>query len=143
MKLTSNADKVAKRVQAWSKNVTPEIARATLEAATTVVGTAKREAPSASGRLRRSITYQVAGTARYIVAAHVPYDAVVQKGITDPVVIRPVNKKALFWKGAAHPFASVQQKKRKGNPYMTRARERSQPQIAAIAARAGVRIVAR
>lgn len=141
MKLTTNADKIAKRVQGWSKNVTPAIARATLESATVLVGAAKREAPRKSGRLGRSIAYQVAGEARYIVQANVPYDAAVQKGITNPVVIRPVNKKALFWKGAAHPFASVQQKKRKGNPYMTRAREKSQSQLDAIAARAGARIV--
>lgn len=143
MKLTSNAAAVAKRVNSWAKNVGPEIARATLESATVLTAAAKREAPSRSGRLRRSITYQAGGEARYIVAANVPYDTAVQRGINDPVVIRPVTKKALFWKGAAHPFASVQQKKRKGNPYMTRARERSKAQLDAIAARAGARIVTR
>jgi len=143
VKLTSNADAIAARVAGWSQAIGPELAKATLECATTLVAAAKREAPVKSGRLRRSITYQVGGEARYIVSPNVPYATAVHEGITDPVIIRPTTKKALFWKGALHPVKSVKQKARKGNPFMRRALDTSRAQLDAIAARAGARIVTR
>jgi len=142
VKLSSNADKVAKRVQAWSKNITPELARATLEVATTITANAKREAPAATGRLRRSISYVAGGEARYIVSPNVPYAVPVHQG-SRPHVIRPVRAKALFWKGALHPVRVVNHPGTKGNPFMQRGLSASQAQIRQIVARTGARIVAR
>ena len=142
MRLSSNADKVAKRVQAWSKNVGPELARATLEVATTITANAKREAPAATGRLRRSISYVAGGEARYIVAPNVPYAVPVHEG-SRPHVIRPTRAKALFWRGALHPVRVVNHPGNKGNPFMTRGLAASLPTIRQIVERCGHTIVTR
>jgi len=142
MKLTSNADVIAKRVQGWSANVGTELATATLECATVLTAAAKREAPVRSGRLRRSISYQAGGQGSYVVSTNVPYAVDVHEG-TRPHIIRPVNKRALAWKGMRHPVKLVHHPGTRGNPFMTRALSTSHAQITAIAARAGARIVVR
>lgn len=142
MKLSSNADKVAKRISAWSKNVGPELARATLEVATVITANAKREAPAATGRLRRSISYVAGGEARYIVSPNVPY-AVPVHGGARPHTIRPTRAKALFWRGALHPVRVVNHPGTKANPFMTRGLAASQPTIRQIVERCGHQIVTR
>lgn len=47
-----------------------------------------------------------------------PYARAVHDG-RPALTIRPKKKKALYWKGAAHPVKAVHQKARKGNPYFT------------------------
>lgn len=142
LSISSNAEAITKRVAAWSENVGPALARATLAAATVLVAAAKREAPVRKGRLRRSIAYQVAGDARYVVMPNTAYAVPVHEG-RQAVVIRPTRKKALFWKGAAHPVKLVRQPARKGNAFMTRALQRSRPQLDQIAREAGATIVTR
>jgi HK97 gp10 family phage protein len=137
---SSNADAVAKRVAAWSQNVNPALAKATLEAATVLTASAKRESPVKTGRLRRSISYQAGGQLRYVVAPAVPYAAAVHGG-TRPRTIVPTTKRALFWKGARHPVKRVNHPGSKGDPFMTRALSKSEPRIRQIAAAAGASIV--
>ena len=140
MKLTSNADVIAKRVATWSHNVGPELGRATLQCATVLTAAAKRESPVRTGRLRRSISYVAGGPARYVVSPNVPYAASVHGGTRAHVIV-PTVKKALFWKGARHPVRRVNHPGTKGNPFMTRALDRSTPEIRRIAAAAGASIV--
>lgn len=142
MKLTSNADKLARRVAAWTGSIGPEAARATLEAATVVTAAGKQEAPSRSGRLRRSIAYRVGGEARYVVSPNVPYAPAVHNGSV-PHTILPRVKKALWWKGAPHPLRVVHHPGTKANAFMTRALEQSRPRISQIADRLGTRIITR
>lgn len=142
LSISSNVAAITKRVAAWSENVTPALARATLAAATVLVAAAKREAPVERGRLRRSISYQAGGHGRYVVMPNTAYAVPVHEG-RKALVIRPTRKKALFWKGAAHPVNVVHQPARKGNPYMTRALARSRPRLDQIAREAGVSIVTR
>jgi len=49
---------------------------------------------------------------------NLPYARAVHDG-RPAMTIRPKNKKALYWKGAAHPVKAVRQKERQGNPYFT------------------------
>jgi Bacteriophage HK97-gp10, putative tail-component len=142
LSISSNADQIARRVAAWEGRVGPALARATLQAATVLVAAAKREAPVKSGRLRRSVSYQAGGRGRYVVSPAVPYAGMVHSG-TRPHTIVPTRKRALFWRGARHPVKRVNHPGTRGNPYMTRALERSRPQIAQIARDAGASIVVR
>jgi hypothetical protein len=58
-----------------------------------------------TGRLKSSIVWEVDGlTGR--VSTDVPYWVHVEYG-TAPHIIRPRNKRALYWPGANHPVASV------------------------------------
>jgi hypothetical protein len=140
MKISSNAEQIARRVATWSEQVTPELARATLSCATLLTAAGKRESPVKTGRMRRSISYVAGGPARYVVSPNVPYAAAVHSG-TKPHVIVPTRKKALFWQGARHPVRRVNHPGTKGDPFMTRALDKSTPQIRRIAADAGANIV--
>lgn len=140
--MTSNAAALARRVDQWSSTIGPALARATLQCATVLTAAAKREAPIATGRLRRSIAYQVAGDARYVVAPHTDYAVPVHEG-SRPHEIRPRRGRALFWKGAAHPVKVVNHSGSQANKFMTRAVATSRPQLRHIAAEAGQTIVLR
>lgn len=140
--MTSNAAALARRVSGWSDAVGPALAAATLKAATVLTAAAKREAPVATGRLRRSIAYQVAGDARYVVAPNTDYAVLVHEG-SRPHIIRPNRKTALFWKGAAHPVKVVNHPGNRANRFMTRAVASSRPQLQRIAAEVGHTIVVR
>jgi phage virion morphogenesis protein len=60
------------------------------------------------GRLEGSIRYQLDGSDTVLVGTNVVYAAIHQfGGDTKPHTIRPKNKRALFWPGAAHPVRSV------------------------------------
>lgn len=74
-----------------------------------------------SGRLRASIgpPRLVSGaTGLYcIVGTSVHYALFVERG-TGPYTIHPQNKKALYWKGAAHPVRSVRRAGNKPYPFL-------------------------
>lgn len=91
---------------------------------------ARKEAPVKTGTLRRAIRHKIApfkGT----VSSNVAYGVYVHEG-TRAHIIRPVAKKALFWKGAAHPVKKVSHPGTKANPFMKRGAEKSERQVQAI-----------
>lgn len=71
-----------------------------------------------------------------------PYASMVHDGtgIYGPekkmIIVKPKNKKALFWPGAKHPVRSVKQKGFKGNPFMPKILDMSKKEIDAIFVRA-------
>lgn len=81
---------------------------------------ARRRAPVDTGRLRSSIVSRAMNTGRsvgYVVGTNVKYAAAVEYG-TAPHVIRPKNKKALFWPGARHPVGKVNHPGTRAQPFM-------------------------
>jgi len=58
----------------------------------------------------------------------VNYARVVEFGMR-PHIILPVNKKALYWKGAAHPVKVVHHPGTKGKPYLRPAAEKEYPTL--------------
>ena len=65
----------------------------------------KKNTPVSSGRLRNSIILKQEGDT-YIIGTNVDYAEYVELGV-EPHEIKPKNKKALYWKGAAHPVKKV------------------------------------
>ena len=111
-----------KKLQSAIKR-SPEIVKRQIEIAikksTALVNrNAKIEAPVKTGRLRIGIHSRISPF-RGIVESTVKYSYWVHKG-TDPYIIRPTRKKALFWKGAAHPVKSVSHPGIKANPFFKR-----------------------
>lgn len=95
---------------------------------------AKREAPVKRGTLRRSITSRVeSGGDRGVIGTNLKYARPVHdgSGLYGPKKKRivPVTKKALFWKGAAHPYRST--KGQRPNPFFTRTKTQLQRVAAA------------
>jgi HK97 gp10 family phage protein len=81
---------------------------------------ARRRAPVDTGRLRSSIVSRAEGSGRsvgYVIGTNVSYAAAVEYG-TSPHVIKPVNKKALYWPGAAHPVAQVNHPGTRAQPFL-------------------------
>lgn len=95
---------------------------------------AKQEAPVKTGRLRSGIRSRISPF-QGMVESTVNYGVFIHEG-TAAHIIRPVKKKALYWKGASHPVKSVQHPGTKPNPFMKRGAERSEGQVQLIFQRA-------
>jgi len=76
-----------------------------------------------------------------------PYASLVHDGtgIYGPekkmIIVKPKNKKALFWPGAKHPVRSVKQKGFKGNPFMIKIMDMSKVEIDAVFVRARDKVI--
>lgn len=97
----------------------------------------KRRTPVRSGRLRRSITRSIIiPGVRGRVGTNMSYAIAVHEG-AKAYTIRPVVKKALYWKGAAHPVRRVVHPATKGNPYLTNGLRDSEAEFAKLAESVG------
>ena len=81
-----------------------------------VQGEARKEAPVKTGNLRRMIVFTVEPF-RGIVESKAEYGVYVHEG-TKSHIIRPLKKKALYWKGAPHPVKKVMHPGQKPNPFV-------------------------
>ncbi|MBU4278178.1 MAG: hypothetical protein KKC30_15665 [Proteobacteria bacterium] len=111
------------------------VRRGALAALLAIESVAVEEAPHATGNLVNAITVEQAqGGGHVFVSGAAPYGVYVHEGTgiwgPNKKRIRPVNKKALYWPGAAHPVASVAGQK--PNPFMDRAVDRAAPEVEAI-----------
>jgi len=95
---------------------------------------AKIEAPVRTGRLRSSIRSRIQPF-KGIVEPTVDYAIYVHEG-TSAHIIRPVRRKALYWKGAKHPVKMVHHPGTKANPFMKRGAEKAEGKVQAIFQRA-------
>lgn len=117
----------------------PEIVRSQIERAIAlsvalVNREAKTEAPVKTGRLRAGIRSRISSF-QGIVESTVNYGIFIHEG-TKAHIIRPVRKKALYWKGARHPVKSVRHPGTKANPFMRRGAEKSERKVQSIFQRA-------
>lgn len=107
------------------------------QTAVDVQNEARRLCPVDTGRLRSSIVHSVKdGRTKYsvTVGTNVNYAEDVEYG-TAKHDIRPVNKKALWWPGAAHPVAVVHHPGTKPHPFMQPALDKAPAFMAANVAR--------
>ena len=70
-----------------------------------------------TGHLRRSVATQMGDLEATIHTSNVKYAVIVEKG-SKAHVIRPKNKKALYWKGASRPVKMVNHPGSKAKPYL-------------------------
>ena len=88
---------------------------------------ARKTAPVRTGALRDSVSATDAGELSGDVTYGAPYASFLHEGtgIYGPrgkiIVIRPKNKKALFWRGASHPVSVVRQKGIRPQGFVTKA----------------------
>lgn len=98
-------------------------------------GSVADEAPVDHGRLAGSFLLEQMDSMSWRAYTLVEYAMAVQEG-TEPHTIYPVNAKALYWPGAAHPVAKVEHPGTSPNPYATRAMKRAESRIDEFAERA-------
>ena len=78
-----------------------------------------------TGLLRNSINAKV-NSLQGVVSTNTEYARFVEKG-TKPHIIKPKEKKFLYWKGASHPVKQVNHPGSKAKPYMIPALEEEVP----------------
>ena len=84
---------------------------------------AKGNVPVDTGHLRRGITTKIGNMEVIVHTSNIKYARGVEFG-TRPHLIKPKNKKALYWKGASHPVKSVRHPGSKAKPYLIPAFEK-------------------
>lgn len=99
------------------------------ESALNVQSGAKRRCTVNTGRLRASITLEpFNGGLAVKVGTKVEYAKAVEFG-TGPHIIRPKNKRALFWPGARHPVKLVRHPGSRAKPFLFPAWEEERPKF--------------
>lgn len=102
---------------AWPGEVDRAAASYLRKVAIEIENDAKRFVPIATGQLRAGIYREVNGLDARIGVRNVGHWSAVEYG-TGPHIIRPVNKRALHWPGAAHPVAVVNHPGTPAQPFL-------------------------
>ena len=79
-----------------------------------------------TGHLRRGVANFRRGMTATVHTSNIKYAVMVEKG-TKAHIIRPKNKKALYWKGASHPVKQVNHPGSKAKPYLIPAFDKEVP----------------
>ena len=113
--------KLQKAIQKSPKMVYGELSNAIKTSVHFIRPIMRGEAPNKSGKLSRHIFANAKGLEGAIGPDLdvTPYAWYVSKG-THPYIIRPKNKKALYWKGALHPVRLVHHPGILANPFVER-----------------------
>ena len=82
----------------------------------------------ATGHLRRGISTDIKGLDAIIHTSNIKYAPGVEYG-TKAHIIRPKNKKFLYWKGAKHPVKQVNHPGSKAKPFLVPAFEKEKDQF--------------
>jgi hypothetical protein len=119
------------------ETVVTRLHQAVVDSAAKTVEIARRsgELPWKTGRLNASFTLKDLTTLQATVGPTVNYAVYVHEG-TAPHTIYPVNGKALFWPGAAHPVKKVNHPGNRANPFMPRILDASKGDILSIFSKA-------
>lgn len=125
-----NLDKIQAAFRRAPEFMSKELAVSIRKTVLLIKGDAMRETPVKTGYLRSSYK-TVWSPLRGEVYPQAHYALFVHEG-TKAHVIEPRYKKALYWKGAAHPVARVNHPGFRANPYMQRAVDQAQKQVDAI-----------
>lgn len=79
-----------------------------------------------TGHLGRGIATNIGNMEATVHTSNIKYASMVEKG-TKAHIIRPKNKKALYWKGASHPVKQVNHPGSKAKPYLIPAFDKEVP----------------
>ena len=118
---TDEIDKFAVELTELSEKSRDNVQKAIKKSAFNIESQAKKNLASnksvVTGHLRRSIATKMGDLEATIHTSNVKYAVIVEKG-SKAHVIRPKNKKALYWKGAKRPVKLVNHPGSKAKPYL-------------------------
>lgn len=118
---TNEIDKFAVELIELSEKSRDNVQKAIKKSAFNIESQAKKNLASnksvVTGHLRRSIATKMGDLEATIHTSNVKYAVIVEKG-SRPHIIRPKNKKALYWKGAKRPVKLVSHPGSKAKPYL-------------------------
>ena len=118
---TDEIDKFAVELIELSEKSRDNVQKAIKKSAFNIEANAKKNLAAnksvVTGHLRRSVATQMGDLEATIHTSNVKYAAIVEKG-SKAHIIRPKNKKALYWKGATHPVKQVNHPGSKAKPFL-------------------------
>ena len=118
---TDEIDKFAVELIELSEKSRGNIQKAIKKSAFNIEANAKKNLASnksvVTGHLRRSIATKMGDLEATIHTSNVKYAIIVEKG-SKPHIIRPKNKKALYWEGAKRPVKLVNHPGSKAKPFL-------------------------
>ena len=118
---TNEINKFAVELTELSEKSRDNVQKAVKKSAFNIESQAKKNLASnksvVTGHLRRSIATKMGDLEATIHTSNVKYAVIVEKG-SKAHVIRPKNKKALYWKGAKRPVKLVNHPGSKAKPYL-------------------------
>ena len=124
---TNEIDKFAVELVELSEKSRDNAQKAIKKSAFNIESQAKKNLASnrsvATGHLRRSIATKMGDLEATIHTSNVKYAVIVEKG-SKAHVIRPKNKKALYWKGAKRPVKLVNHPGSRAKPFLIPAFEK-------------------
>ena len=82
----------------------------------------------ATGHLRRAVSTDIKGLEATVHTSNVKYAIMVEKG-TKAHLIKPKNKKMLYWKGASHPVRIVRHPGSRAKPFLEPAFKKEKDQF--------------
>ena len=82
----------------------------------------------ATGHLRRAVSTDIKSLEATVHTSNVKYAIMVEKG-TKAHLIKPKNKKMLYWKGASHPVRIVRHPGSRAKPFLEPAFEKEKDQF--------------
>jgi len=114
-------DKLQRAVKSSPKMVHGELSKTIKTSVDFIRPIMRGEAPNKSGKLSYNIRAHARGLEGSVGPnlGITPYAIYVHDG-TEPYIIRPKNKKALYWKGALHPVKLVHHPGITANPFVER-----------------------
>ena len=118
---TNEIDKFAVELIELSEKSRDNVQKAIKKSAFNIEANAKKNLAAnksvVTGHLRRSVATQMGDLEATIHTSNVKYAAIVEKG-SKAHIIRPKNKKALYWKGATHPVKQVNHPGSRAKPFL-------------------------
>ena len=118
---TNEIDKFAVELIELSEKSRDNVQKAIKKSAFNIESQAKKNLASnksvVTGHLRRSIATKMGDLEATIHTSNVKYAVIVEKG-SKAHVIRPKNKKALYWEGASRPVKMVNHPGSKAKPFL-------------------------
>ena len=129
---TSEIDKFVIDLKETSEEIRSDVQKVLVNSGFNIEARAKRNISNngsvKTGHLRRGISTDIKGLEATIHTSNIKYAPHVEYG-TKAHIIRPKNKKALYWKGAKHPVKQVNHPGSKAKPFLIPAFDKEKDQF--------------
>ena len=120
--------KILKLSQEVEENVKKVVKNSAFKIQKEAISNLTKNKSVATGHLRRAVSTDIKGLEATVHTSNVKYAIMVEKG-TKAHLIKPKNKKMLYWKGASHPVRIVRHPGSRAKPFLEPAFEKEKDQF--------------
>ena len=120
--------KILKLSQEAEENVKKVVKNSAFKIQKEAISNLTKNKSVATGYLRRAVSTDIKSLEATVHTSNVKYAIMVEKG-TKAHLIKPKNKKMLYWKGASHPVRIVRHPGSRAKPFLEPAFEKEKDQF--------------